>query len=174
MIAQLKSQIGDFGKDTRLNFGTVLTLDGAPDLSEEEIWGISLAVAYSLNHSPLIETIEAEATPVVSEEVFTAAKSAASIMAMNNIYYRSIHLLEDAELTKLPARLRMNVIGSPGVGKKLFELMSFAVSAVNGCGQCLTSHSATLKKEGATPLALQSTLRIAAVLNAVKTSLQLS
>lgn len=174
MIAQLRNQLGDFAKDTRLNLGTVLSPEGAPDLSEDEIWGIALAVAYSLHHPALIESIEAEATPKVSEEVFVAAKSAASIMAMNNIYYRSTHLLEDPEISRLPAKLRMNVIGSSGVEKRLFELMSFAVSAVNGCGQCLQSHAYTLKKEGVTALGLQSSLRIAAVLNATQASLRLS
>lgn len=174
MIAQLKNQIGDFAKDTRLNLSSVLTAEGSPDLTEEEIWGIALAVGYSLNSSAVLESLEAEAASKVSSEVFTAAKSAASIMAMNNIYYRAVHLMQDQELTRLPARLRMNVISSPGIEKRIFELMSFAVSALNGCGQCLTAHQATLKKESITTQGLQSALRIAAVLNAAALSVRLS
>ena len=34
---------------------------------------------------------------------------------MNNVYYRSVHLASNKEYAKTPARLRMNVIGSPGV-----------------------------------------------------------
>ena len=40
----------------------------------------------------------------------------------------------------MPARLRMNVIGNPGIDKLDFELLSLAVSAVNGCGLCVTAH----------------------------------
>ena len=38
-------------------------------------------------------------------------------MGMNNVYYRFLHLVEDAEYAQLPARLRMNVIGNPGIDK---------------------------------------------------------
>src|SRR5204862_96628 len=70
----------------------------------------------------------------------SAAHAAASIMAMNNVYYRFLHLVEDAEYAKLPARLRMNVIGSPGIARADFELLALAVSAINGCGTCVASH----------------------------------
>jgi alkyl hydroperoxide reductase subunit D len=92
-------------------------------------------------------------------------------MAMNNVYYRSMHLMEDPELRKLPARLRMNVIGKPGIAKLDYELMSLAVSAVAGCGQCLTAHLSELRKAGMTDEGIQSALKIAAVLQAAKTAL---
>ena len=69
----------------------------------------------------------------------TAAKAAAAIMGMNNVYYRSLHLLKNPEYRTLPARLRMNIIANPGVDKVDFELWCTAVSAVNGCGMCLDS-----------------------------------
>ena len=43
-------------------------------------------------------------------------------MAMNNIYYRFVHLSEDADYMQMPANLRMNVIANPGVEKIDFEL----------------------------------------------------
>ena len=76
----------------------------------------------------------------------TAARAAAAIMGMNNIYYRFLHLVEDAEYQTMPARLRMNVIGNPGIDKLDFELLSLAVSAVNGCGLCVTRTSASCAK----------------------------
>ena len=48
-----------------------------------------------------------------------------------------------------------------------FELWSLAVSAVNGCGMCLDSHEAELKKHGVPADRIQAALRIAAVVNAV-------
>ena len=50
---------------------------------------------------------------------------------MNNVYYRFVHLVGNEEYGKLPARLRMNVIGAPGIDKTDFELYSLAVSAVH-------------------------------------------
>jgi len=88
-------------------------------------------------------------------------------MAMNNIYYRAVHLMSDNSYINMPSKLRMNIIGKPGIEKTDFELMSLAVSAVNGCGKCLDSHAVTLEKAGLDKAAIQHTLRIAAVINGV-------
>ncbi len=45
----------------------------------------------------------------------------------------------------MPARLRMNVIANHGIDKLDFELISLAVSAVNGCSLCVTSHEKKLR-----------------------------
>ena len=88
-------------------------------------------------------------------------------MGMNNIYYRFLHLVEDAEYQQMPARLRMNVIGNPGIDKLDFELISLAVSAVNGCGMCVTAHEKQLRKHEVSREAIQSAVRIAATIHAV-------
>jgi alkyl hydroperoxide reductase subunit D len=85
---------------------------------------------------------------------------------MNNVYYRSLHLLHNQEYRTIPARLRMNIIANPGVEKVDFELWCTAVSAINGCGMCLDSHEAELKKHGVPAAQIQTALRIAAVVNA--------
>ena len=64
---------------------------------------------------------------------------------MNNIYYRFLHLVEDPDYAQMPARLRMNMIGSPGIDKTDFELLSLAVSTSNGCGNCVASHERQLR-----------------------------
>ncbi len=91
-------------------------------------------------------------------------------MAMNNIYYRSLHLMADHSYLKLPAKLRMNAIGNPGIPKSDFELYCLAVSAVNGCGMCLDSHEKVLRNHF-TQEGIQSALRIAAVVHAVAATL---
>jgi alkyl hydroperoxide reductase subunit D len=111
--------------------------------------------------------VEAEATPRLTPAEAEAARSAAAIMGMNNVYYRFLHLVEDDEYAKLPARLRMNVIGSPGVPKADFELISLAVSAVNGCGKCVTAHERVLRQHEVSREAVQSAVRIASVIHAV-------
>ncbi|MDX1974103.1 MAG: carboxymuconolactone decarboxylase family protein [Rickettsiales bacterium] len=165
-LEQYRDEIPDFAKDIRLNLGTVLTPEGAPELSEAQIYAIALASAYAAGQPKLIAALKNLSSGKIDDALLQAAKAAASIMAMNNIYYRFVHLSGDDELKKLPAKLRMNVIGSPGVNKIDFELMCLAVSAVNGCGMCIEAHNHELLKAGATKLALQSTARIAAVIHA--------
>ena len=69
-------------------------------------------------------------------------------MAMNNVYYRFVHLASNKDYATMPARLRMNVIANPGVDKADFELWSLAVSAINGCGMCIDSHEKVLLQAG--------------------------
>src|SRR3546814_9534653 len=90
-------------------------------------------------------------------------------MAMNNVYYRFVHIAANKEYGKLPARLRMNVIGKPGVEKVDFELWSLAVSAINGCGMCIDAHEHELRKGGLPTEAIQAAVRIASVVHAVAT-----
>lgn len=169
-LANVIEQIPDFGRDIRVNLENVLTEEGAPGLTAAQIDGVALSCAFALTSPALIEVLSAK----VSAEVLEASKAAATIMAMNNVYYRAQHLMEDEELKKLPARLRMSVIGKPGIPKSDFELMSFAVSALAGCGQCLTSHLHELRKAGVTTEGAQSTLRIASVLAAADRALRIA
>jgi alkyl hydroperoxide reductase subunit D len=165
-IDSLRETIPDFAKDIRLNLGSVLTPEGAPDLTPNQIHGIALASAYTTQNAELVEVLENQAALILSDAEKLAAKSAASIMAMNNIYYRFVHLIGDAEFKSLPAKLRMNVIGQPGIPKADFELYALAVSAINGCGMCMEAHVHEVVKGGVTKLGVQSTIRIAAVIHA--------
>lgn len=161
----LKDTFGDYAKDIKLNISAVLSPEGAPDLTENQIFGIALASAYATKNTRVISIILKESSTLSEAEV-TAAKAAATIMAMNNIYYRFVHLV-GGEYGKLPAKLRMNVIGQPGIAKVDFELYSLAVSAINGCGMCMEAHVHEVTKAGVTPLGVQSAIRIAAVVNAL-------
>jgi alkyl hydroperoxide reductase subunit D len=93
-------------------------------------------------------------------------------MAMNNIYYRFVHLSSAADYKTMPAKLRMNVIGKPGVEKADFELWSIAVSAINGCGMCIDSHEKILREAGVSAEQIQAAVRIAAVVHAVAVTLE--
>jgi alkyl hydroperoxide reductase subunit D len=104
----------------------------------------------------------------LSPEAFEAARTAAAIMAMTNVYFRAIHLMEAPEYRTLPSRLRMNRLAHhPGVEIVDYELWCVAVSAINACGACLDSHEAELRERGVQPVQVQAALRIAAVVNAV-------
>jgi lipoyl-dependent peroxiredoxin subunit D len=163
----LRERIPDYAKDLRLNLASVLTPQGAPGLTERQLWMTALASAISARNPELTLAIEAVAATKLQPSEVEAARSAAAIMGMNNVYYRFLHLVEDDEYAKLPARLRMNVLGSPGIAKADFELISLAVSAVNGCGRCVSSHERTVREHQIGRDAVQSAVRIASVMHAV-------
>jgi alkyl hydroperoxide reductase subunit D len=165
----LKSRIPDYAKDIRINLGNVIT---SPALTPSQVWGAMLASALAARNPTVIEAITAEAAAQLSPGEQTAAKSAAAIMAMNNVYYRATHLIEDEELSRMPARLRMQVIGNPGVDKITFELWSLAVSAINGCGMCLIAHARELTAKGASRESIRDTLRIAATVHAAAAAIE--
>src|SRR5262245_17031957 len=169
-IEQLKNALPDYAKDIKLNLA-VLSEEGSPDLTLKQIYAIALASALATKNVTVINAIISQAESVLTEQDIQAAKAAATIMAMNNIYYRFIHLVSDKAYASMPAKLRMNIIANPGVAKTDFELNCMAVSAINGCGMCMDAHANELNKAGVSKLAIQSSVRIAAVIHAVAASL---
>ena len=163
----IRDRLPDYARDLKLNLGSVLSPTGAPGLNEKQIASVALATAIAARNSELTQAIESWATPQLDDAHINAARAAAAIMGMNNIYYRFLHLVEDGEYQTMPARLRMNVIGNPGIDKLDFELLSLAVSAVNGCGMCVTAHERKLREGGVGREAIQSAVRIASVIHAV-------
>ena len=166
-LQNLRDQMPEYAKDIKLNLGSVLgSVEGHMGLTPQQAYAIALASAYATKHPVVIQSIAAEAANVLTEADITAAKAAATIMGMNNVYYRFVHLVSDPDYGKMPAKLRMNIMAAPGVAKVDFELTSLAVSAINGCGMCMDSHVAAVIKEGANRDAVQSTIRIASVIAA--------
>lgn len=163
-LESLRQALPDFAKDVRLNLGMVLSAEGSPGLTESQVFGIALACAYATKDASVVTALEASAKEKLSESERSAAQAAATIMAMNNLYYRTMHLLKDDELGRMPAKLRMNVIGNPGVSKLDFELYSLAVSTINACEMCIQSHARNLRESGLELSAIQSTVRIASVI----------
>jgi lipoyl-dependent peroxiredoxin subunit D len=167
-IEALKAALPEYAKDQKLNLSAVLT---DTVLTPQQRWGTLLAAALAARNADVIAAVAAEAAQHLTPEANEAAKAAASIMAMNNIYYRFVHLAGDKDYASMPAKLRMNVIGKPGVEKADFELWSLAVSAVNGCGMCIEAHDRALKQIGLGKGAIQQAIRIAAVIHAVAATL---
>lgn len=164
-IDTVRDALPAYAKDLSLNLSS---LSSETLLNDQQKWGAFVASAHAVGQPLVVKGLEAAARAAgLSEEALTAAKAAAAIMGMNNVYYRSLHLMKNKEYGTLPAKLRMNVLANPGVEKVDFELWSTAVSAINGCGMCLDAHEAELKKHGVPNTSIQAALRIAAVVNAV-------
>ncbi len=168
-IDALKAKLPDFCKDVRLNLST---LANDESLEEQTKWGLVLACAIATRNAQVLSELDAEATPHLSAAARDAARAAASIMAMNNVYYRFVHLATNKAYAKMPAKLRMNVIGAPGVPKSDFELWSLAVSAINGCGMCIDSHEKVLAEAGVSEEKIQTAVRFAAIIQSAAVSLE--
>lgn len=168
-IETLKGRLPDYARDLRLNLSN---LAADPSLSDVQRAGTFIACAIASRDRQVIEAMIAEFGPALTAEQLTAAKAAAAIMGMNNIYYRFTHLTSNPEYGKLPAKLRMNIIANPGAEKKDFELWSLAVSAINGCGMCVDSHERVLREHAVSTEQIQTAVRIAAVVHAVAATIE--
>lgn len=161
-IDTLKAQLPDYAKDIKLNLSS---LANDETLNPQQLWGTFVATAYAGRNASVIREIEAEAATHLSSEALAAAKGAAAIMAMNNVYYKFTGIMTDYQ--GMPAKLRMNIIGQPGVEKADFELWSMAVSAINGCQFCVKSHEKIIRASGLSQEQVQTAVRVASVVQAV-------
>jgi alkyl hydroperoxide reductase subunit D len=162
-LQNLRDQLPEYAKDIKLNLGT---LAAEPVLNEKQRAGTFIASALGARNPEVVAAVMAEFAPKLDAKELAAAKAAAAVMAMNNVYYRFLHLVGNDEYGKLPAKLRMSAIGSHGINRADFELWCLAVSAINGCGMCVESHDKAVRKEGITAEQVQAAVRIAAVVNA--------
>src|SRR3954447_3129045 len=125
-LKQFADTLPEYAKDIRLNLGSILS---DQLIGEERKHGLLLTCAHGSGYRPLVAAAEAEAEGKLSDQAANAARGAAAVMAMNNVYYRFVHLTSNPEYGTMPARLRMNFIGAHGIAKDDFELFSLAVSA---------------------------------------------
>ena len=162
-IDTLKNQIPDYAKDIKLNLSS---LANDETLTEQQKWGTFYASALATRSPVLIKAMEEEVEQHLSEKALTGAKAAHAIMAMNNVYYRFLGLVQNNAYQSMPAGLRMNVISNPGIEKADFELWSLAVSAINACKGCINAHEQELLNHGVTIQQIQTAVRIASVIQA--------
>jgi lipoyl-dependent peroxiredoxin subunit D len=168
-IDRLKDRLPDHARDLRINLGVIA---GATALSPRQAWGTAVAAAVTSRSPEVIAAIEKAAAAHLSPEALSAARGAASIMGMNNIYYRFLHMMGDgSEYAQMPARLRMQIIGKPGVDPLDFELWCLAASAITGCESCVRSHEASVRERHGTKEQVHEAVRIAAVIHAVALTL---
>ena len=96
----------------------------------------------------VLNAISADSREHISEQAADAARTAAAIMSMNNVYYRFLHLTDNEKYKQIPARLRMQGIRTHGIDQADFELWCTAVSAIGNCKTCVASHEQVLREKG--------------------------
>jgi alkyl hydroperoxide reductase subunit D len=168
-LEALRARIPDAARDIRLNLQSVL--QGGP-LTAEQRWGVAIATAIASRHAELARAVVDEARKHVGDAVIDDAVAAASLMAMNNVYYRFRHLVGKESYGTKRAGLRMNRLVQPATSKVDFELLSLAVSAINGCGTCMAAHEAVVVTHGLTEEHVHDAVRVASVVHAAAIALE--
>jgi lipoyl-dependent peroxiredoxin subunit D len=163
-IEILSERLPDYAKDLKLNLSSLIRQTG---ITEQQLWGTAVASAMACGNAEVIREIVPEAAKHLSPEALKAAKAAAAIMGMNNVYYRFTHLTKNPKYGTIPARLRMNIIRGHGVDQIDFELWCTAVSAINGCGACVDSHEAVIRSKGVEEETIAAAVRLASVIHAI-------
>ena len=163
-LEQLLETCPEYAKDLKLNLGSVLR---QTELTVRQTWGTAVCSAMASRNRRVLEAVQAEASRHLDEPALFAAKAAAAVMGMNNIFYRFRHLSGNEKYGTMPARLRMQVIRTHGSDPVDFELWCLAVSAINGCGVCVESHEKVLREKGVGEDTILAAVRIASVVHAL-------
>jgi alkyl hydroperoxide reductase subunit D len=163
-LESLKSLIPDYAKDVKINLQSLVTPQNSA-LTAKQVFGAALTSAYATREKNLIQILQNEVQNILSEAEVKAVKAAATLMAMNNIYYRFLHIGEDKEYSQMPAGLRMRGISDHGIEKIDFEIFSLAASIINGCGMCIDAHANQLIKHGISKSQIQMVAKITAIVN---------
>lgn len=158
-IENIRQALPEFAKDLKLNLGTI---SKTTVLNEQQLWGTLLASAAATHNRDFFQQIAEEAREHLSEQAYNAALGAASIMAMNNVFYRTRGFF-NGDYDDIRPGLRMNIIGNPGVEKADFELWSLAVSAINGCSHCVIAHEKTLREANVSRESIQEAIKVGAI-----------
>ena len=162
-LEQIRDALPAFANDIKLNLQTVLQ---STALTPAQRWGVAVATAAAARNPLLRDAVIGAARTEVGSAVVDDALAAATLMAMNNVYYRFRHLVGKESYASKPPRLRMNRIAKVTTNRPDFELFSLAVSAINNCEACVRSHEQVVTGHGLSEDAVQDAIRIAATINA--------
>ena len=151
--------------DLKLNFKNSFESDF---LSKKEVALLGVALAVNAGNKVLKQFFRDNATAEgASEAEIAEAVACASLLSANNVLYRFRHFVNKEKYNETPARIKMNIMARPVTGKEFFELISLAVSAVNGCEMCVRSHENSLIELGSKEERIFEAVRLSAVITSV-------
>lgn len=162
-LQELEAGNSRYLKDLRINLKNALR---SAVLSEEEITLLGIALSANAKNKLLLNYFKQRATEQeITPEKIAEAVACASLLSSNNVLYRFRHFTNKEAYEKLPAKIKMNIMMKPELGKEFFELISLAVSAVNGCELCVKSHEQSLIALGSSEARIFDSIRLASVIN---------
>jgi len=170
-ITNILEKLPNYAKDINLNYSSLISNHSI--MTENQFYGSLMVAAITSRNLELNTAIKEFVTDKISEETMHEVNTAATLMAMNNIYYRFTHLVENPEYSKMPAGLRMNAMRE--INNKVdFELFSLVASSITGCGLCVSSHEKTLVAHGLSKEVIQMSIKIASVIHAIAIASEIS
>lgn len=164
-LEELISGLPAYAKDLKLNYSSLVKQN--TELTPQQLWGTVVTAAIATRNPELTAAAIADSAAGMTSAALDAAKAAAAIMGMNNVYYRFQHLTSNEKYATLPARLRMNALRGHSVEPLDFELWCLVVSAVNACDKCVDSHEKVLRDKGATEELINAAIRVTSVIHAI-------
>lgn len=137
-------------------------------LTKKEVALLGVALAVNAGNKKLKQFFRDNAVKEGATEAEIAEVTAcASLLSANNVLYRFRHFVGKDKYNEIPARIKMNIMARPVTGKEFFELVSLAVSAVNGCEMCVKSHENSLIELGSKEERIFEAVRLGAVITSV-------
>lgn len=160
-LNQLVASESKYVRDLRMNLKSIYK---SKVLSEKEVALLALAIATNNKNDNLSYAYNEHAKEFgATAEETSEAIACASLLSANNVLYRFRHFVNKESYETMRAGIRMNIMMSPVTGKEFFELMSLAVSSVNGCEMCVKSHEASVLEAGGSEERIWDAIRIASV-----------
>jgi alkyl hydroperoxide reductase subunit D len=156
-------------RDLKINLGNALQYQ---TLSKKESYLLALSVAINEKNKLAIDAFSNLALNEGATEAEIAETYACvSLLNANNVLYRFRHFTKKDVYQNSPAGIKMSIMMNPVFGKEFFELMSLAVSALNGCEMCVNAHEASLLKLGTSENRIFDAIKLTAIVRSF-TSIQ--
>jgi alkyl hydroperoxide reductase subunit D len=157
-------------RDLKINVGNVL--NNSQTLSKKETALLALSVAVNEKYQSLIDAF----TSIAKQEGATDAEvsetiACTSLLNTNNVFYRFRHFVGKEYYQQTQPGIRMSIMMNPVLGKEFFELVSLAVSALNGCELCVRSHEESVLNHGSSEPRIFDAIRLASVIKGLITLL---
>lgn len=164
------SAIDDAGhsyiKDLKINASNAFKFQ---HLTEKEITLLTLASFINEKNAIYTQLFEQKAQNLGSTaEELAEIRAIVSLMNVNNVFYRFRHFTQKAYYEQTPAGIKMNIMMNPKLGKEFFELVSLAISALNGCELCVKSHEESVLKHGSTEARVYDAVRLVSIIKGLE------
>ena len=161
-IDALCDRLPEYAKDIAANLKALA--DDDKGLTDSQKWGCFLACAYAIGTPGVVADVE-EGCPL-PDGAKTAAKAAAAIMGMNNVYYRALHMMKNPEYATMPAKLRMSVIAKLGSTRSTSSSGPWRFRRSTVAAPAWTATTTYSAGTPCPPPQFKTALRIASVVNA--------
>jgi lipoyl-dependent peroxiredoxin subunit D len=149
-------------KDLKVNVSNALNF---PNLNKKESTLLALGASINDKNKVLIHSFEQLARENGANDLEIAdVYACVSLLSTNNVFYRFRHFTKKEYYETAPAGIKMSIMMNPVIGKEFFELVSLAISALNGCELCVNSHEDSLIKLGASEARIYDAIRLVAII----------